>query len=90
MDLKKKWKTTTRPEGPSGYKRAGTFRDVTLTDAPAKLVDDIDAICLKRGIKRSEFINDAYDNPTGGDYQRYVQHLPNRVIREADLVILPR
>jgi len=60
--LTKKWKTTTRPDGPTGYKRKGTFRDISLSYYLPEYVDDFDSICISKGVKRSELMKIMDDN----------------------------
>lgn len=57
MDLVSKWKTTNKPEGPTGLKRKGTFRDVSLTHYIPEFVDDVDYVCLQLSLKRSEVMD---------------------------------
>jgi hypothetical protein len=53
MSLKKKWKTTCRPEGPAGNRRVGTFKDISLTGYAPKFIDDLDHFCQQRDFSRS-------------------------------------
>lgn len=66
MDLKKEWKTTDRPEGPTGRKKSGTFRDISLTRLPPEDIDEIDSECMRLGMKRSEYMESLY----GDDIER--------------------
>lgn len=54
MSLKKEWKTTNRPDGPTGRKRKGTFRDVSFRFYEIQFIDDADFVCIHMGLKRSE------------------------------------
>ncbi len=56
MTLTKKWKTTNRPDGPTGYQYKGTFRDVSLTHYKPEFVDNLDFYCLQKNINRSDVI----------------------------------
>ena len=76
MSLTQKWKTTNRPSGPTGYKRKGTFRDISLRGLPPEMIDEIDANCIDRGINRSQFISEIdvvlEDGPKKEWYRYYV------------------
>jgi hypothetical protein len=56
MTLTKIWETASRPNVGSGYKRTGTFHDISLTRYKhwARFIDAFDATCMERGCKRSE------------------------------------
>jgi hypothetical protein len=56
MTLTQTWQTASRPNVGSGYKRTGTFRDISLTRYKhwTGFIDAFDATCLERNCKRSE------------------------------------
>ena len=59
MDLVIKWKTTNKPEGPTGLKRKGTFRDISLSHYIPEFVDNFDHTCIQRNINRSQLMAEA-------------------------------
>ena len=56
MSLSDKWRSTERPEGPKGYKRSGTFRDISLVGVDPEDIDEIDAACMESGLSRSDYV----------------------------------
>ncbi len=69
MSLKQIWQTTSRPNGPTGYQRKETFRDIPMTRRkfPAQFIDAFDSTCIERGCKRSDLWED-YRNLTCADF----------------------
>ena len=55
VTLKKEWKTTKRPEGPTGRPYSGTFRDVSMIYHSPEFIDYVDDTCIRDEITRSEF-----------------------------------
>lgn len=53
MDIKKAWKSTSKNKEPTGYKRKGTFRDISLCGWPPDFIDEFDLVCQQRRICRS-------------------------------------
>jgi hypothetical protein len=97
MTLRKKWKTTDRAEGPSGRKRAGTFRDVSLVGGDPDLIDEIDQRCQQEGLKRSEVLKTldkirrirAGDFTGLSDHERDTERRTNELRAEGRLGHLP-
>ena len=56
MSLQKVWKSTGTINAPSGRRRRGTFRDVSLSGLPSELIDEVDSACIERSISRSRYI----------------------------------
>ncbi len=68
------YKSTPDGKAPSGYQRKGTFRDVTLHGADAKVIDEYDSECIERGITRRQLANELLDHPNnGGDERRFYE-----------------
>ena len=57
MVLSKVWRTTNRPNGPTGYMRQGTFRDTSITFLDADTIDRFDYACTILNLKRSELLD---------------------------------
>ena len=67
------YRSTPNGKAPSGYKKKGTFRDITLAGADPELIDQFDMDCQERGMTRWEFAtNVLLAHPeNGGDHKRF-------------------
>lgn len=82
MSLVGAWKTTKNLKGPTGYKKAGTFRDVSLVGIPPEDIDNIDAECLRLGLKRSTFLWDIIERNDAVAEQKYMSNFTRRIYRD--------
>ncbi len=62
------------PDGspPSGRKQTGTWKDISLSGADPKLIDEFDMDCQELGLTRFELANKLFELPeNGGDDVRF-------------------
>ena len=96
MTLTQTWQAASRPNVGSGYKRKGTFRDISLVRYKhwTWFIDAFDATCLERGCKRSELYeeyrmikcDDFFDKLYANRIEAYLAKLiPKRLRHTSDL-----
>jgi hypothetical protein len=56
VKLREHWKSTKNGKVPSGHKRVGTFRDVSLVRCDPKFIEAIDLKCIELSKPRSEVV----------------------------------
>ena len=79
MSLQRIWKSTGTTKAPTGNKRQGTFRDVSLSKLPSELVDQVDSACMERSIPRSQYILEYWQSCENWDESVF----PEEVVRAA-------
>ncbi len=68
------YKSTPNGKLPSGRAKKGTFRDISLSGADPRLIDEYDMECIERGLRRRELFNELLGHPDdGGDLKRFYE-----------------
>ena len=83
MSREKRYTTTRNGATPTGYKRKGTYRDVSLVTVHPDLIEDFDRTCIEAEMTRSQLLGQAIRSKyLKGVWAGVLDAIPQPIIHE--------